>query len=822
MALRFGLMLVLVLGITASRCGAAPAGVGEAASDRLPPGAIARFGDPRLRPDAEPLAASFAPDGRSLWVATRAPAVEVWDIGTGYRTRRIAVRHPEGKWAPEALKLASLTPDCKVLVLGDDKGVLYVIDPTTGVVRCVLRGELERSTWRTLSLATDGKRLAAADDKVVSVWDTIDRKIIRKINKQDFGNQAELTPDGQRVVLSHKEGNAQLVDAATGRGLRRLQTTTIAGRKPPHAFLLMVSEDGRAFFYTAPGDLIITSLESGKVVGRIAHFPYDGGVALSPDGRHLAVDSRDGVQLFGLASGQTVERLETGPRVYPWQLRFSQDGRLLAAVGQDGIRLWDLVAGRRMHPGLGHSSTIWQLLFLQGGKYLATGGVREVLIWDATTARLVNDYPSWQVPGDRLWKARDGKGVHAESTADILHTWGVEDDATVMHLEQDQVTQEHENISPDGRWQWTRPAPGNLMLIRRGDTERNGRLLAGTDVVASGFSPDGRRLLAIRQNWSISVWACASGHAFSTLNLGEKRWLPYVRWRSDGRSVLIWDEQLRLLEVFSGQLRHVFPGDTDPATPVVFSPDGRLIARGDEDGSINIWDADSRELIVHWQADHGGVWSLAFSPDGRLLGSGGTNGTALLWKVPERKKAAGVLTAADGARLWEQLASLDPKEGGVAIAALTDAPDIAVELIGTRLKKAWQRPRRQRLEHLISDLDADTFAVRQKANRELQAAGHAAEGLLRKALERSPSPEKERQLRRLLGRLEPAAVTPERLQAVRAIEVLERIGRPQARDGLRELYRLADDPVLREEIDDSLQRLQNPPPPAKKEGWLIR
>jgi WD40 repeat protein len=65
---------------------------------------------------------------------------------------------------------------------------------------------------------------------------------------------------------------------------------------------------------------------------------------------------------------------------------------------------------------------------------------------------------------------------------------------------------------------------------------------------------------------------------------------------------------------------------------VVFSPDGKALASGGEDGAIRLWDpALGKSLGEPFSGHHGIINSVAFSPDGMLLASGGDDGTIRLW-----------------------------------------------------------------------------------------------------------------------------------------------------------------------------------------------
>jgi WD40 repeat protein len=67
---------------------------------------------------------------------------------------------------------------------------------------------------------------------------------------------------------------------------------------------------------------------------------------------------------------------------------------------------------------------------------------------------------------------------------------------------------------------------------------------------------------------------------------------------------------------------------------VAFSPDGKTLATGDVLDNIQLWNVATRQPIGAPCTGHGGpVTSVAFSPDGKTLASGSYDGTARLWNV---------------------------------------------------------------------------------------------------------------------------------------------------------------------------------------------
>ncbi|MEG4029742.1 MULTISPECIES: WD40 domain-containing protein [unclassified Microcoleus] len=66
---------------------------------------------------------------------------------------------------------------------------------------------------------------------------------------------------------------------------------------------------------------------------------------------------------------------------------------------------------------------------------------------------------------------------------------------------------------------------------------------------------------------------------------------------------------------------------------VIFSPDGKLLATGDTDGVVRLWEASSFREILTCKGHTNVVESVAFSPDGKILASASYDKTIELWDV---------------------------------------------------------------------------------------------------------------------------------------------------------------------------------------------
>ncbi|HMC64722.1 MAG TPA: hypothetical protein VKI65_07270, partial [Gemmataceae bacterium] len=112
----------------------------------------------------------------------------------------------------------------------------------------------------------------------------------------------------------------------------------------------------------------------------------------------------------------------------------------------------------------------------------------------------------------------------------------------------------------------------------------------------------------------------------------------------------------------------------------------------------------------------------------------------------------------------------------------------------------------KRIAQLLAQLDSDEFASREKATQALLALGEQAESALRIALAGETSLEVRRRVEMILEQLEPSK-SAVRLREFRAVEVLEHIGTPEAKQLLQALAKGAPEARLTQEAKAALERL---------------
>jgi WD40 repeat protein len=142
----------------------------------------------------------------------------------------------------------------------------------------------------------------------------------------------------------------------------------------------------------------------------------------------------------------------------------------------------------------------------------------------------------------------------------------------------------------------------------------------------------------------------------------------------------VWDlERQRIVATLGG-----FESN---AINVVFSEEQRLVASGEKNGTVRLWETGTWRSLGSFRAHRGGVWCMAVSPDGNRLATGSGDRTIRVTDLATRHAVATlggyttqvtrlqfssdgktlISTSGDGVRFWntatwtEALTLTDPK-----------------------------------------------------------------------------------------------------------------------------------------------------------------
>jgi YVTN family beta-propeller protein len=191
------------------------------------------------------------------------------------------------------------SPDGQALyVAGATAGRVLECDPGTGTIRRTIPVPGSPSG---LVLSRDATRLfvtCAAPESTLAIVDTRKGKVIRRLPMGHTTLAPVLSPDGRTLFVCNRFNNdVSVVDIAEGRVLRRIpvRREPVAADITPDGRFLFVANHlhaGRADTGHVAAVVSVIDIAAGRVVNELSLPNGSGlllGVAVSPDGRHVAV-----------------------------------------------------------------------------------------------------------------------------------------------------------------------------------------------------------------------------------------------------------------------------------------------------------------------------------------------------------------------------------------------------------------------------------------------------------------------------------------------------------------------------------------------------
>ena len=451
--------------------------------------------------------------------------------------------------------------------------------------------------------------------------------------------------DGQRLAFSSVNLENSM-DAPVGAGILNLATERVLYRQTtnggPGLVWTRPAEGGEEVLYLMGSRGQLTRWQPGQVPQEIwgkTHFTDF--AAFSRDGRRLVVDDLMGsFDAFQVTNVPLAANLEPVP-IYrvPWSVT-----RALVALNFDGTRglfkngadkrvaLCDTTTGGIIRRYLGHRGELTGLTFLgQSSSCVSASRDGTIRLWDTAQRSdhqiITNDLRSFGIPrpvasfdgslisvvvdgampsvSSIFYDAKTSKSVAkysgysmaiSPSSKEVLFWNGDNTYRRAFVVDISNSVELHWKHAPaEGRSVVT--ADGSLLLFR---DKKNALYVSDIRI---GSEP---KMIAPDSSFPL---VADSGNQF-------------VAMVTNG--VGLWNPMLGKLEIVLDKDAQAFR----------FSPDGKLLAAGDIEGSVTVIEIASKRALLTLPGHGGEVYTIAFSPDGKTLVSGAEDRMIRFWAIP--------------------------------------------------------------------------------------------------------------------------------------------------------------------------------------------
>ncbi len=474
-----------------------------------------------------------------------------------------------------------------------------------------------------VTVSADGKKLAVSTIASIYVYDI---KTLSQVAQYDLFYDSPkviaFTPDGNRLAFGAIK-NVYLWDMK--------QPPVELGTHEEPVNSILFSPDGQILVSGSGKDLRIWNISNSQlmtVLDRKTTIGYSYHLAISPDGKLLAysVDPGD-ISLYDLQKQMVVSVLPvdvTGIMDNVLSLNFSPNGKYLAAGSLNyAVNIWEVASGKKIKT-LDHGGSLIRSIFSPDGATLVTCGSFSVKLWNTSDWAIRREIHV--LGGNDIAFTPDGSELIISSDYEPLSFWDPKNGERIRTVAGHDGDIIEIAYSPNGEFLASASAGVTLYDAETGNVVRNFAPDFEKEkwvVQNVAFSPDSS--LLVRSEQSISyIYRVSDGSIAATLPGSDN-----VKFTPDGKRLVIgnydsfeiwdttkWKSICRLKDTGWAQ--------------VGVSPDGKLLAVGDQGNAIHIINIESCSEIKTINDQPNWVEAVAFSPDGNTLAAA-TDGVIRRW-----------------------------------------------------------------------------------------------------------------------------------------------------------------------------------------------
>ena len=576
-----------------------------------------------------------------------------------------------------SVDVVKFSPDGRFIASASGEAVI-VSDANTLDVLLKLELPEEWYSVRDVSFSAGGRFLAVAGHGItasaeelgskikIQVFDLKSGKVTVRISDMDWANNVEFSPDGSELVgctgsdirMGDYTPKNSVVVWSVASGTRKWSLDELSSPVVGVQYL----DGGDRILMTCAQKVFVVRSPSEK-----EELPVDGGgfgfdqrCSISPDEKFAISKTWDEVAIVDLATGKTVKELPIKDRSLA-HLQLTADGKRI--VGVDGNRrivVWNAGNGTIEQESDSETSPIKAISTCPEGRRLVSGHENGIVkIWRISSlksgrrrltleqCRLAASSPDgrvlWGCTNDSIcgWDSQQGTLSHRYPFAksvwiSAMRVNGETNSAVVALNARMSQTVGTQSI-PMGAVQLWDLQSGKLLH----DLCKNTAITADITI-----SPDGQRIACSMADGTVTVWDGATGDQLHNLQVrGSKERHDSIGDKAHALMILPDGKTLIAATAFN-----LMRGQTDHWQDAIISPqkhnagiiclctssDGRIIASGDQEGRIVVWNSETLEplqVLEEGDGDGPDVCQMAIVPNQQRLVSISGDGDLIIWDL---------------------------------------------------------------------------------------------------------------------------------------------------------------------------------------------
>lgn len=516
-------------------------------------------------------------------------------------------------------------------------------------VRMTLRGHEGAVT--SVAFSPDGTRVATADEKETRIWDAASGALLQTVpgvfmrnSWHDANRFATLSADKEKITL-------QIWDVNTG---EQSSATSFTKSADDFASAAINPDLTRLIIGYSDGKLEVRDVARGiKLLDLVGHTGSILNESFSQDGKLIASSSGDQdktVKVWDASNGKEIVTLPIGSDVDV--VRFTPDGKRVVSGANDNVaRVWEIPSGRELYDLYGHTNFVTDIAFSPDGSRIATASWdRSAKVWDAATGRQLFTLSGHENFLEGIAFSPDGQRLITGSDDKTAKVWDASPSSEVF------------SIDAGGRVSRGAVNPGGTRLVTGGHAVQvwdisqafvshapNAKQLMTLrnepGNVDPGFSPNGKLIVSGTFSGQGFAWDAETGQQAFTLPLGTDGMGIIVAFSPDGTrfAMSTWESLtccVRIWDAKDGKLLLKLDFSTVGVgiEGIAFTPDGKELVAGKDDGTVTIWDVTTGRLLSSFQAHTNWIWDVRFSPDGKRMITSSRDSTAKVWDTTTWKQ----------------------------------------------------------------------------------------------------------------------------------------------------------------------------------------